>query len=105
MCTTATSIVTRGPPCCARRTSSGAAPAQPRSRFHDGVYGRLGAGAAAFSDSVESEPLPIVGVAKGTIKGIGPALELALGGSVLPGLVVGGGVWLHSLPGPVASNG
>jgi hypothetical protein len=80
------------------------AAAQSAPRYHDKLYLRFAAGLAHYSDAVESEPLPVLGVATGTIKGIAPAFDLAAGYTLIPGLVVGGGLYYHLIPSPVASN-
>jgi hypothetical protein len=86
----------------------GGASAQTRSGNHEGLYLRLGAGPSYFVDSVESEPYAImpgfVGTAKGTVKGVSPAFELAAGHSISPGLILGGGVYAHLVPSPSASG-
>jgi len=73
---------------------------------HEGLYLRAGVGPSYFVDSVESEPYAImpgfVGTAKGTVKGISPAFEIAAGHSVSRGLILGGGVYAHVVPSPSA---
>jgi hypothetical protein len=82
--------------------------AQTKSGHHEGLYVRIGGGASYFVDSVESEPYEImpgfVGNAKGTVKGVSPAFELAIGHAIMPGLILGGGIYGHLIPSPSASG-
>jgi hypothetical protein len=59
----------------------------PTAYRHDGFYLRLGLGVGWMRGEVES----LAGEVK--IRGVGPAFELALGGTVAPGLVIGGGIY------------
>lgn len=78
--------------------------AQAEPRYHDGLYVRASAGLSYFSDSVESDPLPIGGTAKGTLAGTALTGQIAVGGSIQPGFVLGGGLLLHHVPSPSASD-
>jgi hypothetical protein len=84
------------------------AAAQTKSGHHEGFYVRVGGGLSYFVDSVESEPYEIMpnfaGTAKGTVKGVSPAFELAIGHSISPGLILGGGMYAHLIPSPSASG-
>jgi hypothetical protein len=84
---------------------SGARPAHadvPHS--HHGLYVRLAGGASYFSDSAESDPLPLYGTVKGTLKGGAIATQFGVGGSIMPGLVVGGTLILQHMPAPSATD-
>ncbi len=69
-------------------TAPAAATARPGVRRHDGFYMRLGVGAAALAGEVGAVELG----------GAGLATEFALGGTVAPGLVVGGGSYPVFVP-------
>jgi hypothetical protein len=78
---------------------------------HDGFYLRLGIGFTYASDSLESETVTVCfssgcadGKIEGTISGLGAATEIALGGTVAPGLVIGGGIYNHVIPGAVSDD-
>jgi hypothetical protein len=70
--------------------------AQSAPREHDGLYARLGAGIPFAFGSAE----PDGGGPKADISGIGLGTELAIGGTLAPGLVVGGGAYSMILPSP-----
>jgi hypothetical protein len=80
-----------------------AAPAPADEHFHDGFYLRLGVGLGysrmslrdAGDDSVESS----------TLAGLAIPLELAMGGTPAPGLVIGIGSYGAGIPSPKAQNG
>jgi hypothetical protein len=82
--------------------------ARAAGRTHDGFYLRLGAGFGYTSDRVEGNvpnPLPsLSGDVKGTVGGGSGASELALGGTVGRGLVLGGGIWSVYIASPVARD-
>ncbi len=81
------------------------APAQAEpAQTHHGLYVRLAAGASYFSDSVESDPIPPFGKLSGTLKGGAISTQAAIGGTILPGLIVGGTLFVHYLPGPSTTN-
>jgi hypothetical protein len=62
-----------------------------KGRVHDGFFLRMGIGPGHVSDKIEGAgPLEDQ---EFTIRGAGPGIELMLGGTVAPGLVVGGGLW------------
>jgi hypothetical protein len=65
----------------------------PGARRHDGFYLRLGVGFGGYSEAISVEDAD----ESTTISGIASVSELAIGGTVLPGLVVGGGVWTSSV--------
>jgi hypothetical protein len=76
----------------AAAVGAGPGVANPRKgvRQHDGFYMRLGLGPAALSGSVFNDAIDVGGV--------GAAVEFALGGTVAPGLVVGGGSYPVIVP-------
>jgi len=74
------------------------------SRTHHGLYVRLAAGGSYFSDAVESDPLPLIGTVSGTLKGGAISAEAAIGGSIAPGFVAGGALFVSYLPSPSATN-
>jgi len=61
----------------------------PTIRRHDGFYLRLGIGAGLVRSRVES-PAPLGDL---SARGGGVAIDLALGGTVADGLVIGGGIY------------
>ena len=82
--------------------------ARAAGRTHDGFYLRLGAGFGYASDRVEGnvpDPLaPLGGDIKGTVRGGSIATEIAFGGTVARGLVLGGGIWSVYITSPVAHD-
>jgi hypothetical protein len=74
------------------------------SREHDGFYLRLGAGFGFFSDAASSASIPILGKTEGTPTAFAVASEVAVGGSPLHGLVIGGGIYSSWAPSPRASH-
>jgi len=74
------------------------------ARTRHGLYVRLAAGASYFSDAVESDPIAPFGQLSGTLKGGAISAEAAVGGTIFPGLVVGGALFVHYLPGPSTTN-
>jgi len=73
-------------------------------RYHHGLYVRVAGGASYFSDAVDSDPLPLIGSVDGTLKGGAVSGEFAVGGSIKPGFVVGGAVFVSHMPAPSATN-
>jgi hypothetical protein len=67
----------------------------PTARRHDGFYLRLGLGAGLVRSEVDFDN----GIISEEVKarGGGVAFELALGGTVAPGLVIGGGIYSVSI--------
>jgi hypothetical protein len=64
---------------------------------HDGLYLRFGLGptyAALLATTSENDDLEI------TVDGAGVGLEFLIGGTPLPGLVLGGGLFLFTIPDP-----
>lgn len=74
--------------------SSDAPRSNPNARFHDGFYLRMGIGIGAIGADVEStdggDPLHIGGLVV--------PMELAIGGTPSPGVVIGGGLYGFHLP-------
>lgn len=61
---------------------------------HDGLYLRIGSGFAAYSEALTSDANNDAGRdPEASITGIGTAGELALGGTVARGFVLGGGIY------------
>lgn len=69
------------------------------ARTHDGFYMRLGAGYGYMTDT------NTVGSLEGKIKGAGSAWLLTLGGTPIPGLVIGGTLFTHIQPKPTVEAG
>jgi hypothetical protein len=84
--------------------------ARAAGRTHDGFYLRLGAGFGYTSDRVEGNvpnSLPSVSGdvnVKGTVRGGSGASEIAFGGTVGRGLVLGGGIWSVYIASPIARD-
>lgn len=70
------------------------AAADPTARRHDGFYLRLGLGAGFMRSVVDFED--VNGTSEVKVRGGGVGFELALGGTVAPGLVIGGGIYTVS---------
>jgi hypothetical protein len=77
------------------------APPAPGGRTHDGFYARLGIGPAFATGSNELEDVD----AKADVSGFAVATELAFGGTIAPGLVLGGGSFSMVIPSPKYSAG
>jgi hypothetical protein len=75
---------------------SSQAAAQSAPHEHDGLYARLGAGVPFAFGSAKYD----AGGPEADISGVGFATELALGGTLAPGLVLGGGLYQMILPSP-----
>ena len=77
--------------------AAGAASAQESApRTHDGFYLRLGVGVGGVGGNVT----PDAGGTSLSMKGGTVSSEIALGGTVAPGLVVGGGIYSMIVPSP-----
>lgn len=61
--------------------------------YHDGFYLRIGTGFGGYSEAITAEDAD----ESTQVAGMASASELALGGAVRPGLVVGGGFWTSSV--------
>lgn len=75
-----------------------AAPAieESKARLHSGFYFRFGVGPGFIASGASKAPgQPDVG-----ISGIGVGVELAFGGTVAPGIVIGGGIYGTGIPSP-----
>jgi hypothetical protein len=85
--------------------SAFARPAEAQTqRYHHGLYLRVAGGASYFSDAVESDTLPFVGTVDGGLKGGAFSTQVGVGGSIAPGLVVGGTLLFHYMPSPSATD-
>jgi hypothetical protein len=74
-------------------------------RYHHGLYVRVAGGLGYFSDSVDSDPLMFGTTAEGTITAAAIHAQFAVGGSLMPGLVLGGAVFVNHMPSPRTTNG
>jgi hypothetical protein len=91
---------------CFAVAAAGASPAYAQTpRSHHGLYVRVAGGASYFSDAVESDPLPLLGTVDGTLKGAAFSAQLAVGGSISPGFVLGGALFFNHMPSPSATDG
>lgn len=77
----------------------GAHAAEPyEPMVHDGFYMRFGSGLSAFDERLQSEDSAVYGgEIKSRTRGIATVSELALGGTVAEGVVVGGGLYTLDL--------
>lgn len=66
--------------------------------LHDGFYFRLGLGPGYLAGTIKDNP-------EATVGAVGLGLDLALGGTPLPGLVVGGGIYGNSVSSPTLTRG
>jgi hypothetical protein len=71
---------------------------KPGVRTHDGFYFRVALGPNFVSSTWKG------GSSDATISGVGPALELAFGGTIARGFVLGGGIYSGTAPSPTFSN-
>jgi hypothetical protein len=101
--TTASATTTTAAPAATTTPEASATPATASGsgvRTHDGFYFRAGLGVALFAGG---KVTPQAGILKGQdvdVSGAGPALELAFGGTLANGLVIGGGIYGASIPSP-----
>jgi len=72
------------------------------AHLHDGFYFRGGLGVGFVASGTVTPPGDAGDV---SLSGTGPALELAFGGAVSPGVVLGGGIYGASVPSPSYSQG
>ncbi|MCE7891973.1 MAG: hypothetical protein DYH12_20100, partial [Sorangiineae bacterium PRO1] len=84
-----------GPPPAGQAPPPAAPPPDPGVHTHDGFYLRMGLGVGSLSGTVEQDAG--IGTVDIDASGIGPAVELALGGTVAPGIVIGGGIYGTSI--------
>ncbi|MFO0571749.1 MAG: hypothetical protein U0263_39355 [Polyangiaceae bacterium] len=73
-----------------------APPPSAGGHTHDGFYLRLGIGVGSYS----GESKPDGGGYTIDVSGVGPSVEIALGGTVAPGVVIGGGIYGSTIPTP-----
>lgn len=65
---------------------------------HDGFYMRFGSGLAGFDERLQSEDSDVYGgEIKSRTRGIGTVSELAIGGTISKGVVLGGGLYTFDL--------
>ena len=74
----------------------GAAPVHETARWHEGFYLRAGLGFGIFTDRFEGD----LGWLDATASGGSGALELMVGGSLMDGLILGGGVVVEHVVDP-----
>jgi hypothetical protein len=67
-----------------------------QAETHDGLYLRLAGGLTHAIDPAEVDAPGFR--AEGTLSGTGVTFDIALGGSPMPGLVLGGAAFLHHVP-------
>lgn len=67
------------------------------ARVHDGFYLRVSAGFAAYDERLDSGDLPLGGSLAGRNRGIASVSDVAIGGTVAPGWVIGGGIFSADL--------
>jgi hypothetical protein len=63
------------------------------ARVHDGFYFRVAAGFAAYDERLSSDDSALGGSVEARNRGIVSVSDLAIGGTVAPGWVVGGGIY------------
>lgn len=69
-------------------------PAQTGRHLHDGLYVRFGLGFSGFGDTIASrEQMHDEPRDQGTVSGFGTASEIAVGGTLGRGFVLGGGIY------------
>jgi hypothetical protein len=73
-----------------------ASPAAPRAREHHGFYLRVASGFAAYDERLSSDRAA-AGATQGRDRGLATLGELALGGSIGRGWVLGGGIYSADL--------
>lgn len=83
-------------------------PLDPSAHLHDGFYLRLAGGIGAFSDyiTVNTNQFALDGdeLNEGDASGFSGATEVAAGATILPGLVVGLGIYTNIAPAPEAET-
>jgi hypothetical protein len=72
-------------------------PLDQGARVHDGFYLRISAGFAAYDERLESGDLPLGGSLEARSRGIATMSDVAIGGTVAPGWVIGGGIFTADL--------
>jgi hypothetical protein len=86
----------------AAQVGAAAAPAaeNPGVHEHDGFYFRFGLGVGVLALKLEDEDGD-----EGDMSGVGPSVELAFGGAVAPGVIIGGGIYGTSVASPTYKQG
>lgn len=64
---------------------------------HDGFYARIAAGWALYDERFQSGDLPLGGKIEGRNRGVASVSDIAIGGTVAPGWVIGGGIFTADL--------
>jgi hypothetical protein len=72
-------------------------PPDEGARVHDGFYLRASSGFAVYDERFESDELPLGGSLDGRNRGFASVSDLAIGGTVAPGWVIGGGIFSADL--------
>jgi hypothetical protein len=67
--------------------------AETDGRVHDGFYLRLGTGFGGYNESIRLEDAD----EDTTVTGMSNVSEVAIGGAVAPGVILGGGAWTSSV--------
>jgi hypothetical protein len=81
-------------------------PLRPGVRQHDGFYARFGLGFSGFGDTVASEATTGNSFRdQGLVTGLGTVSEIAFGGTIKNGFVLGGGVYSASIETPFVFEG
>jgi len=75
-------------------TEVGPPPRRRGARRHDGFYFRLAAGFSAYTEVLQSDDTEFYGgEVEARLRGFAVSSELAFGGTVSPGVVLGGGIY------------
>jgi hypothetical protein len=72
-------------------------PPDEGARVHDGFYLRASSGFAVYDERFEADGLPPGGSFEGRNRGFATVSDLAIGGTVAPGWVIGGGIFSADL--------
>jgi hypothetical protein len=80
-------------PAFADEVEEGSVPPRPGVHEHDGFYLRFGTGFGGYNETITAENAD----ESSTVSGMSTVGELALGGAIRPGLILGGGVWTSSV--------
>ena len=72
-------------------------PPDEGARVHDGFYLRIGSGFGVFDERLASDDLPSGSSIKARNRGIATTSDIAIGGTIAPGWVIGGGIYTVDL--------
>jgi hypothetical protein len=72
-------------------------PPDEGARVHDGFYLRIGSGFAVFDERLQSDELASGASIEARNRGIATSSDIAIGGTVAPGWVIGGGIYTVDL--------